>query len=142
MQPNADLMRSIGMQTLRNILVVEDECLIAMDLEMKLSAAGFSVIGPASHVASSLSLIQSHKIDVALLDVDLGQGENSLPIAAELTRRGIPILFHTGRRAFTDLLTQFAGARQIYKPADFCKLKGHLEALLAEAAETSQSRVD
>ncbi len=44
----------------RIVLVVEDEFLIAMELESVLTSSGFEVLGPASSVGQALNLLRSH----------------------------------------------------------------------------------
>ena len=57
------------------ILVVEDEALIAMDLQALLEEAGYHVLGPANSSAAALALIDNDEPDVALLDVNLGRSD-------------------------------------------------------------------
>ena len=56
----------------RRILVVEDEALVAMDLEMILSDAGAEVVGPCLRLARALQFARGSGLDGALLDVRLG----------------------------------------------------------------------
>jgi CheY-like chemotaxis protein len=62
------------------ILVVEDELLIAMEIESLLRRGGFRGIGPALTVAGALALIQRQRPDAAVLDVNL-RGERVTPVA-------------------------------------------------------------
>jgi CheY-like chemotaxis protein len=78
------------------VLVVEDEMLIGMDLVMLLEEWGCSATGPVRTVASALSAVEAQRPDVAILDVNLGDGETSIPIAMELAESGIPFAFLTG----------------------------------------------
>ena len=57
------------------ILVVEDEALIAMDLQALLEEAGYCVLGPANTSEAALALIERDEPDVALLDVNLGRSD-------------------------------------------------------------------
>jgi DNA-binding response OmpR family regulator len=79
----------------RNILVVEDEYLLADLLRHELEAAGAIVVGPAPSVAQGLALIADHAIDAAVLDVNL-QGETVFAIADALRRQNVPFVFTTG----------------------------------------------
>ena len=86
----------------RLVLVVEDEFLIAMDLELLLQRHGWRVLGPAATVAEALRLLAGETPDVALLDVNL-RGEPVTPVAEELRARGVPFVlasaYDTGGRA-------------------------------------------
>jgi DNA-binding LytR/AlgR family response regulator len=81
-----------GMGTLsgRRILVVEDEALIALDLENLLA----TVIGPALSVSQALQAVNENQIDCALLDIKLGD-EIADPVAVALAQRAIPTVLVT-----------------------------------------------
>jgi CheY-like chemotaxis protein len=81
----------------RRILVVEDEYLIASEIEACLLRAGAEVDGPWPNVKFALaSLDQGGRLDAAILDVNLGHGELAYPIAERLDQLAIPYLFATG----------------------------------------------
>ena len=77
------------------ILIVEDEMLVAMNVEDMLLDLGHEVAGIASRLAPALALAAEAEIDAAILDVNLA-GEASFPVAELLDERGIPFLFATG----------------------------------------------
>lgn len=99
------------------MLVVEDEALLALDLDFALHDEGAEVIGPALTLEQALDLAgRPAPIDAALLDVDLS-GRDVFPVAAELQRRGVPIVFHTGHAGQAELATVFPGSITCAKPA-------------------------
>jgi CheY-like chemotaxis protein len=77
------------------ILVVEDEMLVAMNIEDMLLDLGHEVAGIAGRLAPALALAEEAAFDLAMLDVNLA-GEASFPVADVLRGRGIPFLFATG----------------------------------------------
>ena len=77
------------------ILIVEDEMLVAMNIEDMLLELGHEVAGLASRLGPALALAGESRFDAAMLDVNL-DGEPSFPVADLLARRGIPFLFATG----------------------------------------------
>ena len=79
----------------RRILVVEDEALLALDLQQLLDQHGASVVGPALSVSQALEVISENHIDCALLDVKLGD-ETADAVAVALEQRAIPTVFVTG----------------------------------------------
>lgn len=79
------------------ILVVEDEFVLAMDLEQELADLGCQVVGPAGRRDHALSLAGTEPIDGALLDINLNNGD-TFETAGVLQARGIPIAFVTGYR--------------------------------------------
>lgn len=80
----------------RRVLVLEDEPLIAMLLVDILERAGCMIAGPSYDVAQALALVSGENIDVAVLDVNLGAGVTSAPVADELAKLGIPFIYATG----------------------------------------------
>jgi DNA-binding response OmpR family regulator len=80
------------------ILVVEDEALIAMDLQALLEEAGYRVLGPANSSAAALALLDSDEPDVALLDVNLGRSD-VFGVANVLAERKTEVIFLTGHTA-------------------------------------------
>jgi CheY-like chemotaxis protein len=77
------------------ILVVEDEMLVAMNIEDMLLELGHEVAGLASRLGPALALAKEGRFDAAMLDVNLA-GEPSFPVADLLAERKIPFLFATG----------------------------------------------
>jgi len=77
------------------ILVVEDEFLVAIQIEAILTGAGWRVTGSAGTLASAMSLARKSECDAAVLDVNL-RGERVDEVAAILSERGIPFLFVSG----------------------------------------------
>lgn len=71
------------------VLIVEDEFLIAMDLQSMLERRGWRVMGPVATVAGAVLLLERERPSVALLDVNLGN-ELVTPLAIQLTDLGIP----------------------------------------------------
>jgi CheY-like chemotaxis protein len=114
----------------RLVLVVEDESLIAMDLELLLRRHGWRVLGPAATVAAALRLLrQGDTPDVALLDVNL-RGEPVTPVAEELRARGVPFVLASAYDRLGPAAAALAGALNVGKPTD----ERRLLAALAQAA--------
>ena len=76
-------------------LILEDEPLIAMDLQYAFEDVDQHAVVAADNAEAS-ACIEKHDIAGAILDVSLGGGQTCQPTAQELTRRGIPFLLHTG----------------------------------------------
>jgi DNA-binding response OmpR family regulator len=77
------------------ILIVEDEPLIALMLGDMLAELGFTVAASATQVGDALSQLETLKIDIALLDVNIG-AQKIDPVADLLAARGTPFIFTTG----------------------------------------------
>ena len=78
-----------------NILIIEDEALIAMMVEDFVDILGHKVCGTCDTVAGSIERIGEGGIDAAILDVNLLDGP-SWPVADALAERNIPFLFASG----------------------------------------------
>jgi two-component SAPR family response regulator len=97
-----------------NILIVEDEFLIAMQLTRMIQELGAQVLGPVSTVNAGTELLQNSAVDAAVVDINLGT-ESSAPLAEELLARGIPVVLTTGYSE--DMLPDsLAGVPRISKP--------------------------
>jgi PAS domain S-box-containing protein len=114
----------------KRVLIVEDEPLVAIDIEEQLTAAGAVVVGPAASVDRALLLIAEASFDVALLDGNLG-GQAVDEIAAALTRRNIPFAFATGY-GLEGLPRSFREAKVLEKPFSEDQLIGTVVALLSD----------
>lgn len=81
------------------VMIVEDEMLLALDLEDMLIDAGHAVVGQASDMHQALALAEQlgGGIDVAIMDVNLARGTNGVETAAGLRERwNVPSLFVSG----------------------------------------------
>ena len=79
----------------QRIFIVEDEILIAFEMTDILEDLGFEVVGPSVHVEEAEELARQEEIDGAFLDVNLGNGKDSEPVAEVLRERGVPFVFVT-----------------------------------------------
>lgn len=97
------------------VLVLEDEPLIAMDLEDLLIGRGYVVIGPFSTAAAALESLAQKRPQTALLDIYLFNG-TSFDVARQLKGLGIGYAFMTGLVAPDLLPRDLADSRVILKP--------------------------
>jgi CheY-like chemotaxis protein len=77
------------------ILVVEDNVLIAMEVEFMAEQCGCAVAGPAGDVAEALALAEGAGLAGAVLDINLGH-ERVWPVAEYLEARSVPFVLATG----------------------------------------------
>jgi CheY-like chemotaxis protein len=77
------------------VLVVEDEILIAMLLSDMLAELGYDTVGPVADVDRALAAIDQGGFDLAILDVNLN-GRQSAAVAEKLKARQVPFVFATG----------------------------------------------
>jgi two-component system cell cycle sensor histidine kinase/response regulator CckA len=87
----------------KNILVVEDEGLIAMDLQLRLEGFGYVVPGIAKTADQAVQLNALHLPDLILMDIHLKGERDGIQAAEEIRRKyDVPIVFVT---AHTDPAT-------------------------------------
>jgi CheY-like chemotaxis protein len=108
------------------VLVVEDNLIIALDTEDMLRKIGVKTVRVVSEVAEALKLIEQRPPDFTLLDVNLG-GKTSFDIAERLAVRGSPFAFTSGYGQPVALPDKFFHVRRLRKPY----LLSSLRALLA-----------
>jgi CheY-like chemotaxis protein len=110
----------------KRILIVEDEALVALELQFAFEDEGAEVVGPAQSLMKALeTATYDSDIDLALLDVDVA-GENVFPVAELLRRRGVPFAFHTGHASRSELGSLFPGTTTFIKPTMAEALIAHL----------------
>jgi CheY-like chemotaxis protein len=80
---------------IRTVLVVEDQAIVACDLQRFLDGTGYRVIGPVGSPDEALSKIASGKLDGAVLDVKL-TGDSAPQVADALKAAKVPHIFING----------------------------------------------
>lgn len=99
----------------RNILLLEDSALIALDAEDKLRDLGAREVTLAASNNAAAAALDSGMVELAMLDFNLGK-ENSLPTATRLMNEGIPFVFASGYGGDDTIPEQFADIPVILKP--------------------------
>lgn len=114
------------------LLVVEDEALVAMQLEDMLDELGCVVVDVAGTVSRGVALAGDAGValDGAILDVNLG-GEKVYPVAERLAERGVPFVFCTGY-GLAGIAGEFAHVPTLAKPYSQQQLQDFLVSRLLE----------
>jgi CheY-like chemotaxis protein len=97
------------------LLLVEDETLVAMELEDLISGLGGEVVGPFGSVADALEVLRRERVDGAVLDVRL-DGDTTFQIVDVLLQAANPILFVTG--AVSSIPERYRQVPRLHKPFD------------------------
>jgi DNA-binding LytR/AlgR family response regulator len=83
-----------------NILIVEDESIVALDLATALHEDGYAVIGIADHAEEATRLFNQHAVDIVLMDIHLAGEKDGIETVANLMKiRQTPVIYLS---AFTD----------------------------------------
>lgn len=115
------MQKSSRMLSGRQVLLVEDDYLIAVELKSILAAEGAEVVGPAATVGAALELLDGpSRIDSAVLDLNL-RGEFSFQVADRLMDLNVPFIFATGYDASV-IPGRFSQVERCEKPIDAQKL--------------------
>ena len=97
------------------ILVAEDEAIVGLDLCDTVSEAGYIVEGPFVDLSSAMLAYQKTKPDIAILDVQLGDGI-VYPLAEQMMAEDVQVIFHSGRLTPDEVAIRFPRAQTLAKP--------------------------
>jgi PAS domain S-box-containing protein len=85
------------------VLIVEDEAIVACDIERRLLKAGYSVPGIAASGDEALAKVEQTAPDLVLMDIHLQGDSDGIAVAAEVRNRfQLPVVFLT---AYADKAT-------------------------------------
>jgi CheY-like chemotaxis protein len=110
----------------RDVLIVEDDPIIALDFEDTILGLGVKEVRTAGNVAKALDMIAERAPDFALLDVGLVR-EKSFAVAERLEALQIPFVFVTGYGADVRLPAAFAHRPRLPKPCSTDALEAVLK---------------
>ena len=111
--------------TNKRILIVEDEVLVAMEIEAILEDLGHECVGIAPDVESASEHFEA-PLDLALVDLNLRDGLTGPQIGETLGQRGVPVIFVTANpRQLGDGIAGTIGV--ITKPTDESIVKAAID---------------
>lgn len=110
------------------ILILEDEGLIALDIELTLQEAGVSETISVVTVEAALAQIERSPIGAAVIDINIGRSGWSYEVANRLRAKCIPFVFSTGSVEVAD---GFADVPLVMKPFSARQLVSALEQAVA-----------
>jgi DNA-binding response OmpR family regulator len=98
------------------VLVVEDDSLLAMDLQDTLVEAGAVVVGVCQTLDEAMTRANIDDFSVAVLDFSLGL-DTASPVARRLVCRGVPFILYTGKSRREPSLAEWRDCPIVEKPA-------------------------
>jgi DNA-binding NtrC family response regulator len=116
-----------------DVLVVEDDPIIALDFEDTVLSFGVKTVRTAGTVTRALHLIEERTPDFALLDIGLLR-EKSFAVAERLAALGIPFAFISGYGADAALPAAFAQTPRLPKPCTADAMRAVLKIAMARRA--------
>jgi PAS domain S-box-containing protein len=118
-----------------SIVIVEDEGLIAADLQGRLERAGYRVPAVAGEAGEALEVIRAKSPDLILMDIRLRGNSDGIQVAEQVRRDfDIPVVYLT---AYEDAKTLERASRTqafgyIKKPIDSASLQGSIEMAISK----------
>lgn len=113
--------KSLPLSGLR-ILVVEDNYMIAELLCDILETLGCIVVGPVANAKNGSKMVETSRLDGAVLDANLGEGMTSASVAFALKAAGVPFLVATGYGALPLAEEVLDRAPRVTKPINDAEL--------------------
>lgn len=123
------------LQNMDRVLIVEDDLLIASEMEAALTDAGFQIAGIASTGEEALRLAQKESPTLVVMDIRLGGDRDGIDTALELFRsQGIRCIFAS---AYADREAQQRAAAAaplgwLQKPYTMASLTANVRAAMNE----------
>jgi PAS domain S-box-containing protein len=110
------------------VLIVEDELLVALEIERALLSGGFAIAGFAARAEAAIRMIEEHGCEAAVLDLRLADG-TSLAISEVLAKRSIPFVVLTAYSR-EQLPAEMKAVAYLHKPLHGDALVERLRGLL------------
>ncbi len=136
------------------ILVVEDESIVALDIQARLRRLGYAAVGAASSGEEAVSKAQQLQPDLVLMDIKLDGGMDGIEAASQIRSRfNIPVVYVTAyadeatlRRAqvtepFGYILKPF-DERELYSTIEMAVYKHQADEALRRSADLYRSLLD
>ncbi|SLN24513.1 putative transcriptional regulatory protein pdtaR [Aquimixticola soesokkakensis] len=114
----------------RDILIVEDEAIVALDLKFIVEDMGLGTIGPCPTVRQGLREANANCPDIAILDVNLLDGE-VYALADVLRDQHVPLIFHSAHADPVELAKRYPGAAFCPKPTTPYQIEDCVKAALS-----------
>lgn len=110
------------------LLIVEDQILLAMVLKDELEEGGYRVLELAVRHQEALGFAREIRPDLALVNIQLADGDDGVALARDLKVLGIPVLFISGQpdRARLARAVGVASLPKPYSPSDMVEAVGYL----------------
>ena len=78
------------------ILIVEDEAIVARDIQVQIKGLGYEPVGQAKRGEDAITLVEELRPDLVLMDIQLAGAMNGVEAASEIRRRfAVPVVFLT-----------------------------------------------
>lgn len=122
------------------ILIVEDESIIALDLQYGLKDLGYKVIGTADNDQDAIDIAAEHLPDVVLMDIKLKGNMSGIEASEIISELGIAVVYLTANNdTETFNKSNIKGSYGfVSKPYDINKLDKTLKIAIAKSKVESK----
>ncbi|MDJ1015237.1 MAG: response regulator [Paracoccaceae bacterium] len=114
----------------RSVLYVEDEIIVAIEISEQLREIGFREVRVAHTLRTANELVENALPDVALLDVNLGNGERTTDLGIALRENGVKVVFASSYNK-TELSERLQSFAFLEKPIGRHDVEAALRSLLS-----------
>ncbi len=104
--------------------------MLASDLSVLMALHSADIVGPAMELSSGISIARRNRLDVALLDISLGE-KLVWPLARKLREQTVPFVFTSAECTQDMLPAEFSNATCLEKPARNCEIVETVAGLVA-----------
>lgn len=131
--------------TKTRVLIVEDEFIIAEDISETLRDLGYVVAGNATNYQEAITAFETQKIDVVLVDINLGEEKDGIDVGTVLREKyQLPFIFITSHadKTTVDKAKQLKPNGYLVKPFDKNDLYTSIEIALSNFSNKAEAAQD
>jgi DNA-binding NtrC family response regulator len=125
----------------RRILLVEDDMILAMELEDLLLDMGCEVVGPYADLARVMPVVETEHLDGAIMDLNL-RGTLSYPAVDRLRARHIPVVVASGYADLPAVRKRLEGVPLLGKPYDLERIRDTIETEFSGRGDTTPAHMN
>ncbi len=120
------------MKQAKKILVVEDQLLVALDIENQLESFGYASVNNATNYLQAVQRINENPPDLILLDIILKDGPTGFNIAKVANEKKIPVVFVTAstHKSYLERAKKLHPKAILNKPLNESKLRETVERIM------------
>jgi DNA-binding response OmpR family regulator len=120
------------------ILLVEDDLLLAMEMEEVLRDLGCEIVGPFARLNEAIAAAVNEALDGAIVDLNL-RGEMSFPLIEELRRKSVPCVLCSGYADLPEMRSQLREIPKLGKPCNHEHLVAAMRTAFVARAQAAQA---
>jgi len=127
------------------ILIVEDETIIALDIQRSLTKTGFEVTDAVTNHDDAIESVKKNKPDMILMDIHLENSQDGIQTAQDIQKiENVPIIYLTSfhDEDTTSRAVKTNPVQYLIKPFNIDQLKTTINLALYKINQPNQSNID